>query len=113
MRKPGNKRKALDRAACLDMAKDRVTRNRADRHGDFMSTYTGVAELWRAYLKAATGQDVALGAHDCAQMLVLMKIGRAAKNPGHVDSYVDQAGYSALACETRSDGIPLERTVPF
>lgn len=96
-----------ERASVLDRAKSAVVVRRAAQHGNFASTYAGVAELWRAYLKSAHGVDVELTAHDCAQLLVLMKIGRAAKNPHHVDNYVDAAGYSALAAETRHEKIPF------
>lgn len=92
----------MKRAACLDKAKRLVTRQRAAQHGDFAETYGPVAEMWSTYIASRHGAAVKLTAHDCAMMMALLKIGRAAKNPSYADNYVDGAGYLALAGEGKA-----------
>ncbi len=91
----------MKRAACLDTAKRLVTRQRQAQHGSFRDTYGAIAILWSTWLAARHGVALDLTAHDCAMMMTLLKVGRAAKNAGKVDNYVDMAGYTALACELR------------
>jgi hypothetical protein len=91
----------MKRAACLDTAKALVTRHRQVQHGSFPETYGAIAVFWSTWIKARHGVALDLSAHDCAMMMGLLKVGRAAKNPAKVDNYVDQAGYTALACEHR------------
>lgn len=91
----------MKRAACLDRAKALVTRQRQAQHGSFQETYGAIAVFWSTWLAARHGVALDLSAHDCAMMMALLKVGRSASNPGKVDNYVDQAGYTALACELR------------
>jgi hypothetical protein len=64
--------------------------------------FAKIAGLWNAWMKARkpgpiTGVDVAV-------MLGLMKIGRLASDPTHIDSWVDLAGYAACGAEITTNG---------
>lgn len=83
----------MNRSQILDTAKEYVTKDRADTHGDAESNFGLIAAYWSAHL------NVSIRAHDVAVMMTLMKLARMRSNPAHVDSAVDAAGYSALAGE--------------
>lgn len=70
-----------------------IINQRAEQYGDPRPNMERTAALWSAYL----GQEVT--AHDCAQMMVLLKISRSkVPNVGkHDDNYEDQIGYSEIA----------------
>ena len=83
----------MNRSQILDTAKEYVTKDRADTHGDAESNFGLIAAYWSAHLNRN------ISAHDVAVMMTLMKLARMRSNPAHVDSAVDAAGYSALAGE--------------
>lgn len=83
----------MNRSEILDTAKEYITKDRADTHGDAESNFGLIAAYWTAHLNRN------ITAHDVAVMMTLMKLARMRSNPAHVDSAVDAAGYSALAGE--------------
>lgn len=83
----------MNRADILNTAKEYVTKDRADTHGDAESNFGLIAAYWSAHLNRN------ISAHDVAVMMALFKLARMKSNPAHVDSAVDAAGYSALAGE--------------
>ena len=83
----------MNRSEILDTAKEYITKDRADTHGDAESNFGLIAAYWSAHLNRN------ISAHDVAVMMTLMKLARMKSNPAHVDSAVDAAGYSALAGE--------------
>ena len=83
----------MNRSEILDTAKEYVTKDRADTHGDAESNFGLIGAYWSAHLNRN------ISAHDVAVMMTLMKLARMKSNPAHVDSAVDAAGYSALAGE--------------
>lgn len=83
----------MNRSQILDTAKEYVTKDRADTHGDAESNFGLVSAYWSAHLNRN------ISAHDVAVMMTLFKLARMRSNPAHVDSAVDAAGYSALAGE--------------
>jgi hypothetical protein len=83
----------MNRSEILDTAKEYITKDRADTHGDAESNFGLIALYWSAHL------DALVTSHDVAVMMTLMKLARMRSNPAHVDSAVDAAGYSALAGE--------------
>ena len=83
----------MNRAEILDTAKEYVTKDRADTHGDVESNFGLIAMYWSAHLDAYVGPE------DVAIMMTLLKLARAKANPAHIDSYVDAAGYLALGGE--------------
>ena len=86
----------MNRADILDAAKDYVTKDRADTHGDAESNFGQIAAYWSAHL------DTAVTATDVAVMMTLMKLARIKANPQHLDSWVDGCGYLACGGEIAS-----------
>lgn len=83
----------LTRAAILDTAREAVTKDRAATHGDLESSFGEIAALWSVRLGVTITP---------AQVCILMsdfKGVRAWHNPGHVDNWVDIAGYGACGGE--------------
>ena len=83
----------MNRSEILDTAKEYITKDRADTHGDAESNFGLIAAYWSAHLNRN------ISAHDVAVMMTLFKLARARGNPSHVDNAIDAAGYSALAGE--------------
>lgn len=80
----------MNRSQILDTAKEYITKDRADTHGDAESNFGLIAAYWSAHL------NVSIRAHDVAVMMTLMKLARAKANPKHTDNWIDGCGY--LAC---------------
>ena len=80
----------MNRSEILDTAKDYVTKDRADTHGDAESNFSLIAAYWTAHLDAYVGPE------DVAIMMTLLKLARAKSNPAHPDNWIDGCGY--LAC---------------
>lgn len=79
------------RGEILSEAKAVINGVRQDAYGNPENNFETIAELWTIY----TGHAVT--AHDVAIMMVLLKIARIKTGVGTKDSYVDAAGYIALA----------------
>jgi hypothetical protein len=86
----------MNRAEILDTAKEYVTKDRANTHGDAESNFNLIALYWTAHL------DTIVTAHDVAVMMTLLKLARMKANPAHIDSPIDAAAYAALAGEIAS-----------
>jgi hypothetical protein len=89
----------LNRAEILDTAKQYVTQDRAAQHGDAEDNFRRIAALWNAYLDP---EGTFITAEDVAAMMALLKIARLSVNPGHLDNWVDGAGYLACGGEIAS-----------
>ena len=87
------------RKTILDAAEKCVCKDRQDTHGRPEDSFGAIADLWMAYL--GTGQEI--DPVDVANMMILLKIGRAKENPKHTDNWVDMAGYAACAGEIAED----------
>ena len=83
----------VNRSEILDAAKEIITKDRQNTHGDAEDSFAQIAGAWAWYL----GRP--LTAYDVAQMMVLFKVARMKHNPSHTDSAVDACGYAALAGE--------------
>lgn len=83
----------VTRDECLQAAAACVTRDRDETYGVPEDSFTVIAGLWNAYLGAR------LTTADVAAMMVLLKIARVSKSPGHADSWIDIAGYAACGAE--------------
>ena len=80
----------MNRAEILATAKQYITKDRADTHGDAESNFNLIALYWTAHL------DTIVTAHDVAVMMTLLKLARMKANPAHADNWIDGCGY--LAC---------------
>lgn len=97
--KPSEAKQPTTRKTILDAAEKCVCRDRQDTHGKPEDSFGAIADLWTAYLDI--GRDIT--PVDVAQMMILLKVGRAKENPKHQDNWVDMAGYAACAGEIAAD----------
>jgi hypothetical protein len=93
----------MTRAELLEAALDAVNR-RPKSYGPPEQNFERIAALWNEYLngKYCTSVGIPAGsinAVDVACMMVLMKVARLEETPGHIDSWVDIAGYAACGAE--------------
>jgi hypothetical protein len=77
-------------------AADLIGGDRARQHGHPMAAHRRIAALWSAYL------DHPVTAHDVANLMVLLKLGRSTTGTLNLDNYVDVAGYAGIAAELAS-----------
>lgn len=100
----------MNREACLEEAKKCVCTDRNNQYGEPEQNFTVIAQLWQAYLRAATGaDDIEIFPSDVAMMMVLFKAGRRATAVTEkADTYVDIAGYAACGCEVATGHSPFE-----
>lgn len=87
------------RKTILDAAEKCVGNDRQDQYGKPEDSFSAIANLWTAYLDI--GRDIT--PVDVAQMMILLKVGRAKENPKHQDNWVDMAGYAACAGEIAAE----------
>lgn len=69
---------------------------RAEHYGDPRPNHERIAGMWSAYL------GTTVTAHDCALMMVMVKLSRSKASAGfHDDDYVDAKGYLDIAQQVR------------
>ena len=83
----------MKRAEILERARVCVCDEREQDYGSPEDNFQVVANLWTAY----TGEYYS--PQDVAMMMALLKIARIKTGAGTADSFVDLAGYAALAGE--------------
>ena len=88
----------MNRSEILKTASDIVTVDRAATHGDLEDNFKMIGALWSARL------GVEITPAQVAIMMIDLKTARAWGNPGHLDSWVDSAGYSACGGELATRG---------
>jgi hypothetical protein len=88
----------MTRSEILATASQLVTDDRARTHGDARKNFELIAGLWEVYL------DHPISPADVGMMMALLKIARGRGNPASADSYLDLAGYAALAGELATEG---------
>lgn len=99
----------MNRAEILERARVCVCNEREQDYGTPENNFTTIGLLWSVYLRAAHPelQTVMPINHitpkDVATMMALLKAARIATGSSE-DSYVDLAGYSALAGEIATAG---------
>lgn len=89
----------MNRRETLDAAADAVLRDRAATHGGVEDTFGTIAAMWNAYLCKGRSDMHVVTPADVAAMMAMLKIARLRTNPGHMDSWVDVAGYAACGAE--------------
>lgn len=88
----------MNRADILEAARQCVTVDRAATHGAVEDTFGRIAAVWSARLGVEiTGWQVCI-------MLADLKTCRAWGNPGHMDNWIDLAGYAACGGELATEG---------
>jgi hypothetical protein len=89
---------AANRTAVLEDALAAVNGERNQSYDEPENNFLRISMLWTAYL----GFEVS--ASDVAIMNILQKVGRLMHTPGHVDSWVDIAGYAACGADVAATG---------
>tara|TARA_R100000654_G_C2670119_1_gene125945 strand:- start:683 stop:1120 length:438 start_codon:yes stop_codon:yes gene_type:complete len=88
--------RAAERSTILDTAKDLVTTDRAEQHGDAEANFTMIASYWNTHL----GLIDFIKVDDIPIMMSLMKIARLhGDGVKNLDNYVDVCGYMSLGGE--------------
>ena len=79
------------RSEILDTAKQYVTKDRENEHGDMKDNFLTIASYWNVHLNIYH-----IGPQDVAVMMALLKIARIAQKEKNLDNWVDACGY--LSC---------------
>jgi len=89
----------VTRQSVLDEASKLINEDRASDYGDPKVMHQLIGDFWSTYL----GLETKLTPDQVAMMMALMKIARSTSSP-KFDTYVDLAGYAALAGEMSIQG---------
>ena len=90
----------------LKKAKELISNDRNESHGDAFKNHAEIAEFWNLFLDDKLRPMADITAKDVAIMMILLKISRS--NQGkkfNLDNFVDMAGYSAIAGEIGDAGL--------
>ena len=90
----------MNRDEILQTACDLINGDRAKEYGDAYLNHSRIAALWTTYVRSKPDDLTPI---DVAMMLVLMKVARSIETPKD-DSFIDIAGYAALAGEMANVG---------
>lgn len=88
---------AAERCVCGDRDQD---------YGGPENSLALIAALWEPVIRescVSPGADVRVEPETVALLMALLKIARATANPGHLDSWVDLAGYAACGGEIAAE----------
>jgi|PlaIllAssembly_1097288.scaffolds.fasta_scaffold1009851_1 hypothetical protein len=83
----------MNRDEVLQAAINIITKDRNNQYGDPEDSFQVIADLWSAWM------GVPFTVLDVAAFLILMKLARIHHNAGHLDSWIDIAGYAGCAGE--------------
>ena len=96
---------SMTKEEILKKAKDLISGDRNDTHGDAFQNHAEIAEFWNIFLDKKLQPMASISAEDVALMMVLMKISR--NNQGkknNLDNFIDMCGYAAIAGEINDTG---------
>ena len=96
-----SKPEPLTKHGLLDLAKQ-ATADRGLNYGKQEDNFKRIADLWTAHLTnrvQSTAGPHFITPTDVAIMCALLKVARLENEPGHLDSWVDLAGYAACGAE--------------
>jgi|TARA_R110000851_G_scaffold118859_1_gene246376 hypothetical protein len=96
---------SMTKEEILKKAKDLISGDRNDTHGDAFQNHAEIAEFWNIFLDKKLQPMASITAEDVALMMVLMKISR--NNQGkknNLDNFIDMCGYAAIAGEINDAG---------
>ena len=96
----------MNRTEILTEATRLTTGDRQAEYGEPWRVYGVVAQMMQAYLngrRRAGDAEITITAEDVLNIMALVKIGRIATGKVKADSYIDLAGYAALAWEVATD----------
>lgn len=96
-------REQTTRESILEAAKQCVCTDREGQYGSPEDNFATIAKMWSEYLRATTGKEIEVSAHDVAAMMCLLKIARIATGAPKADSWIDLAGYAACGGEIQAN----------
>ena len=89
----------------LKKAKELITGDRNDTHGDAFQNHAEIAEFWNIFLDKKLQPMASITAEDVALMMVLLKISRNTQGKkNNLDNFIDMCGYAAIAGEINDTG---------
>ena len=89
----------------IRQAKELITGDRNDTHGDAYRNHAEIAEFWNIFLDKKLQPMASITAEDVALMMVLMKISRNTQGKkSNIDNFIDMCGYAAIAGEINDSG---------
>ncbi len=96
---------SITKGEILQKAKDLITGDRNETHGDAFQNHAEIAEFWNIFLDKKLQPMASITAEDVALMMVLMKISRNTQGKkNNLDNFIDMCGYSAIAGEINDTG---------
>ena len=90
----------------LDEAKQTITGERQDQYGAPEDSFSRIAAYWTTYLARP------VSTLDVAHLMALMKLARAQGQGFKRDTYVDLAGYAAIAADRLAPKVLSEAPKP-
>lgn len=87
----------MKREDILQQALSVICNDREDEYGSPENNFSKIAQLWSDYI------GYKFSASDVCMMMVLVKMSRIKTGKPKADSFVDMAGYAALAAEVSKD----------
>lgn len=102
----------MTRKEILEAAEKCVTGKREQDYGSPEDSFNAIASFWQTYVALSfrkqneDGEKISFRQIDIANMMMLLKIARAAQNPFYADNYIDICGYSACAGEIATKNVP-------
>ena len=96
---------SMTKEEILKKARDLITGDRNETHGDAFQNHAEIAEFWNIYLDKKLQPMASITAEDVALMMVLMKISRNTQGKkNNLDNFIDMCGYAAIAGEINDPG---------
>ena len=96
---------SMTKEEILKKARDLITGDRNETHGDAFQNHAEIAEFWNIFLDKKLQPMASITAEDVALMMVLMKISRNNQgNKNNLDNFIDMCGYAAIAGEINDTG---------
>ena len=96
---------SMTKEEILKKARDLITGDRNETHGDAFQNHAEIAEFWNIYLDKKLQPMANITAEDVALMMVLMKISRNTQGKkNNLDNFIDMCGYAAIAGEINDTG---------
>ena len=96
---------SMTKEEILKKARDLISGDRNDTHGDAFQNHAEIAEFWNIYLDKKLQPMASISAEDVALMMVLMKISRNTQGKkNNIDNFIDMCGYAAIAGEINDSG---------
>ena len=93
----------------LEKAKELISSNREEQHGDAYKNHSQIADLWSVFLDDKLKPFKEISSGDVALMMVLLKISRSTMGEFNKDDYLDGSAYMAIAGELNNPNNSLDK----